>query len=106
MGSSISGRVAEIFLQNLEIQTLKHTMEQIIIIYYTEYVDDILVIQNTNKCTPENTLETVNIQHRSLTYTATEDTSSQITRLDLNISDTKKTTSKLIFIGNPQQQTL
>jgi hypothetical protein len=38
MGSLILRRVAEIFLQNLEIQRLKHTMEQIVILYYTPVV--------------------------------------------------------------------
>jgi hypothetical protein len=88
MDSQISGIVAEIFLQNLETQTLKHLMEQKVIIYYTQYVNDILVIHNRNKSIPITIFETFNRQHRSLTFTVTQDTNSQIVHLDLNISDT------------------
>jgi hypothetical protein len=38
MGSLILGIVAENFLQNLEIQSLKHTMEQMVILYYIQYI--------------------------------------------------------------------
>jgi hypothetical protein len=38
MGSRILGRVVEIFPQNLEMQTPKHTMEQIVILYYAQYI--------------------------------------------------------------------
>jgi len=46
MGSPISNTVAEIFLQYLENTHLKHVLESKHIVFYTRYVDDILMIFN------------------------------------------------------------
>jgi hypothetical protein len=47
MGSPISGMIAEIFLQNIENTHIKHLLDTKNIIYYTRYVEDILIIHDT-----------------------------------------------------------
>jgi hypothetical protein len=54
MGSPISNTVAEIFLQYLENTHVKHILESKQIVFYTRYVDDILMIYNTKYTTPRN----------------------------------------------------
>jgi retron-type reverse transcriptase len=44
MGSPISRLIAEIFLQHFENLTIKHHIENKSLIFYTRYVDDILII--------------------------------------------------------------
>jgi hypothetical protein len=56
MDSPLSGIIAEIFIQHLEQQILKHALENQAITYYTRYVDDIFIIYNRNKTTPEQIL--------------------------------------------------
>jgi len=47
MGSSISNTIAEIFLQHIENTHLKQLLDTKNIIFYTRYVDDILLIYDT-----------------------------------------------------------
>ena len=47
MGSPISGTMAEIFLQHIENTHIKHLLDTKNILYYTRYVDDILIIYDT-----------------------------------------------------------
>jgi len=47
MGSPISGTIAEIFLQHLEHNHIKPFIESKQILYYTRYIDDILMIYDT-----------------------------------------------------------
>jgi len=49
MGSPISSMIAEIFLQNIENTHIKQIMDAKNIIYYTKYVDDILLIYDTKR---------------------------------------------------------
>jgi hypothetical protein len=63
---TLSGMIAEIFIQHLEHQILKHTLEDQAITYYTRYVDDIFVIHNQDKITPAQILEHFNKQHGAL----------------------------------------
>jgi hypothetical protein len=44
MGSPLSGLVAELFLQYFELHTVKHSLETKSVIFYTRYVDDILIV--------------------------------------------------------------
>jgi hypothetical protein len=46
MGSPISRTMAEIFLQDLEQNRLKHLLEDRKITHYNRYVDDIFIIYN------------------------------------------------------------
>ena len=54
MGSPLSNSIAEIFLQHLEHTHLKHLLDTKAINYYIRYVDDILIIHNTDHNSPEN----------------------------------------------------
>ena len=47
MGSPISGTIAEVFLQQLENIHIRPLLEDKRILLYTRYVDDILVIYDT-----------------------------------------------------------
>jgi hypothetical protein len=51
MGSPISGLVTEIFLQHLEQNHLRHLLDTQHILYYTRYVDDILLVYDTRHIT-------------------------------------------------------
>jgi len=53
MGSPISNTVTEIFLQDLENTHLKQILGAQNINFYTRYIDDILLIYNTKRTTPE-----------------------------------------------------
>jgi hypothetical protein len=54
MGSPFSGIMAEIFLQHLENTQLKQIIDTNNTIFYTGYVDDILIIYDTKKKIPRN----------------------------------------------------
>ena len=49
MGSPISNTIAEIFIQHFENTHIKHILDYKNIIFYTRYVDDILIIYDTDK---------------------------------------------------------
>jgi hypothetical protein len=53
MGSPISGIIAEIFLQFHENRHLNHILDEKSITFYARYVDDIFIIYNADKTTPE-----------------------------------------------------
>jgi len=69
MGSPISNTVAEIFLQYLENTHLKHILESKQIIFYTRYVDDILMIYNTKHSSSETIHQYINKIHSNLQFT-------------------------------------
>jgi hypothetical protein len=60
MASTLSSITAEIFLQDLEQNRLKHLLEGQQIEYYDRHVDDIFII------TLQTILEQFNAQHRDL----------------------------------------
>jgi hypothetical protein len=68
MGSPISNSTAEIFLQYLETH-LKHILELKQIVFYTRYVDDILMIYNTKYTTPETIHQHIDKTHPNLQFT-------------------------------------
>jgi hypothetical protein len=76
---------------------LKHILESKPIIYYTRYVDDIFLIYNPDKITPELILELFNKQHKAIQFTITEENNNKISYLDLNISNTEGTTETDIY---------
>ena len=82
MASPISNTVAEIFL-HLENTHLKHILESKHIIFYTRYVDDILMIYNTKYTTPETIHQHINKRHPNLQFTPSHEHKSSISFLDL-----------------------
>jgi hypothetical protein len=87
MGSPLSSVIAEIFLQDLEQNRLKHLLEDKRIVYYNKYVDDIFLLYDQTKITPQTILEQFNIQHKDLKFTINEEMDNQITCLDLNLTN-------------------
>jgi hypothetical protein len=85
MGSPLCGNAAEIFLQDLEQNRLKHLVEGKRIVYYSKYVDDIFIIYNQTKISPKTIPEQINAQHRDLQFTINKETDNQIHYLDLNL---------------------
>jgi len=82
MASPISNTVAEIFL-HLENTHLKHILESKHIIFYTRYVDDILMIYNTKYTTPETIHQHINKTHPNLQFTPSHEHKNNISFLDL-----------------------
>jgi hypothetical protein len=87
MGSPISSIIAEIFLQSFEEKHLNHLLEEGNIIFYTRYVDDILIIYNTDKTHPDHILRYMNNLPPDLAFTPTLETEdNSINYLDLHIT--------------------
>jgi len=78
MGSPISNTIAEIFLQNVEQLYLKQLLDANTIIFYTRYVDDILIIHNTTHVTPEIINDQINKIHPNLHFTPTHEQNNTI----------------------------
>jgi hypothetical protein len=86
MGSPISGIIAEIFLQFFENRHLNQLLDEKSIIFYTRYVDDIFVIYNAHRTTPEKIHDYLNNLHPNLEFTHTIEENSRISFLDLLIT--------------------
>jgi hypothetical protein len=85
MGSPISGTIVEIFLQHLENTHLKQILETKTIVFYTRYVDDILIIYNTKQPTPQTLQNHINNTHPNLQFIPTHENNNSISFLDLLI---------------------
>jgi hypothetical protein len=66
MGSPISGLVAEIYLQSLEHTHIKPLLDTKHIIFYTRYIDDILIIYNTTQISLDTITLHANNIHNNL----------------------------------------
>jgi hypothetical protein len=97
MGSPISGLIAEIFLQYYEQHIVKNNLDSNIITYYNRYVDDILVIYDSQKTNINNILNFMNSLHKGLEFKATEETNGNISFLDLMITRAHNTLSINIY---------
>jgi len=85
MGSPLSGTLAELYLQFLEKQYIKHWISSREVSYYKRYVDDILLIYNENRITKENILQEFNKVDSNLEFKMTTEDNKCISFLDLNI---------------------
>jgi hypothetical protein len=83
MGSSISGIVAEIFLQQLENSQFNQILEIKNTVFYTRYVDDMLIIYNTERISFETIHNYMNKIHHNLEFTPTHEHNNSISFLDL-----------------------
>jgi hypothetical protein len=86
MGSPISGIIAEIFLQLYEEKHLNQLLDGRGITFYTRYVDDIFIIYDTNKTTPDQILTYMNNLYPILAFTPTHEENNTINFLDLLIT--------------------
>jgi hypothetical protein len=77
MGSPISSTIAEIFFQPYEIAFIKHIVESKIIMYYTKYVDDILIICDHTVTNPDSLTNSLNRIPKDITFKLTLEESKQ-----------------------------
>ena len=82
----VSNDITEIFLQYQEQTLLKHLMENKTIEYYTRYVDDILIIYNTDHTNMETIFHYINSIHPNITFTPTQEHNKTISFLELHIT--------------------
>jgi hypothetical protein len=85
MGSLISSLIAEIFLQNYEDKNIKQFLEAKSIIFYVQYVDDILITFDKTKISPPNINMHINKVHSNIKLNSTYEEHSSINFLDLII---------------------
>jgi hypothetical protein len=66
MGSPISGTIAEIFLQYLEHIHIRPLIDSKEILLYVRYIDDILIIYDTESIDQDTLVQYTNSMHDSL----------------------------------------
>jgi hypothetical protein len=71
MGSPISSTLAEIYLQFFEELIIRHWRESGKTLYYTRYVDDILIIFEQNKTNEDSITNYMNNIHKYLEFILT-----------------------------------
>jgi hypothetical protein len=85
MGSPISGTLTEIYLQLVEERYIKHWIENLNIVYYKRYVDEIFIIFDTsriNEITINDSMKSID-EHLELKIT---ETNNSINYLDMTIN--------------------
>jgi hypothetical protein len=105
MGAPTSGLLAEFFLQHLEHVHIPYLSDKHKIVRYSRYVDDILIIYDTNHTDVHNNLEDFSTIHPKLKFTAEQETNSQINFLALP-SIEHPLIGNLPYTGNPHSQIL
>ena len=100
MGSSISSTIAEIFLQHLEYAHVKQLLDNQNIIFYTRYVDHILIVYDTTKRTPDLVTSYINQIHKDIQLNSTLETTNSISFLDLLLI-TKTTSFEIDIYRKP-----
>jgi len=86
MGSRISGTIAETFLQQLEKAHIKHLIDTKNLIFYTRYVDYILIVYDSTHITPERILQYTNTIHSNIQLNPAQETNGNICFMDLSIT--------------------
>ena len=104
MGLPISSTTAEIFLQHMENTLIKQLFDTQNIVFYTRYVDDILLIYNSQHTTPETIHNYINRIHPNLHFNPTYENNNSINFLDLLIIR-NQFYLEIDIIGNLQHQT-
>jgi hypothetical protein len=82
----MSSIIAEIFLQHLEEQYIKQLLDSGNIIFYTRYVDDILIIYDSSKIQRKLNETHINKIHNSIRLNPTQEQNGNINFLDLNMN--------------------
>jgi hypothetical protein len=85
MGSPISGTIAEIFLQHLEHIYIRPLIETKRILFYIWYMDDILIIYDTETTNHNYLTQYTNTMHTNLQFNPTLKSNGYINFLDLTI---------------------
>jgi len=97
MGSPISNIIAEIFLQNLEQLHMTQILDTNNIVYYTRYVNDILIIYDNTLISLETISEQINKLHPDLQFTHTQEQDNTVNFLDLHLIRHPNTTEIDIY---------
>jgi len=85
MGTHISSKIGEIFLQNLEHIHIRPLIDSKQILFYTRYMDNILIIYDTENINQDNLTQYTNSIHTDLQFNVTRDSNGYIKFLDLTI---------------------
>jgi hypothetical protein len=85
-GLPISRTIAEVFLQKLVHTHVKHLLDTYDIIFYTRYVDDILIIYDATRTNPNNVIQYTGTIHSNIRLEPTSKTTSCISFLYLMIT--------------------
>jgi len=85
MGSPISGTIAEIVLQHIEHFHIRPPIDSKQILFYARYVDDILIIYDTESSNQDNLTQYTNSMHADLQFNPTQESNGCINFLDLTI---------------------
>ena len=86
MGSPISGTMAEIFLQQLENNIVKHLIDTKILSFYTRYVDDIFLIYDSTRTNPDHILQYIDTIHSCIQLSPTTESNNNVNFLDISIT--------------------
>ena len=90
MGSPISGTLAEIFLQLIEKQNVKHWIENGDLFYYRRYVDDIFIIIDTRNIDDNIIRNRMNNINSKLKFKIIAEANRSIDYLDMTITRSLK----------------
>ena len=97
MGAPSSGLIAEIFLQYIEHSHLPHLTKKHKIIDYCRYVDDILIIFDTNHSNIRDITYDFNFLHPKLRFTSKTEIDRNLNYLDISIYRTRTHVTTTIF---------
>jgi len=97
MGAPTSGILAEFFLQHLEHIHITLLSDKHKIVGYFRYVDDILILYDTDHSDVHNILDDFSTIHQKLKFTAEQETNSQINFLDITIHRTPTNWKSAIY---------
>jgi hypothetical protein len=86
MGSPISSTLAEIYLQYLEENYIKHCLEHKDILYYRRYVDDLILIYDQSRISADKIHNFINHIDVHLDFKISEEINNTLPYLDLSIS--------------------
>jgi len=85
MDSPISGKIAEVFLQLLEHIYIRPLIETKRILFYTRYINDILIIYDTESTNHDYLTQYTNTMHTNLQFNPTLESNGYINFLNLTI---------------------
>jgi hypothetical protein len=97
MGDASSGLIAEIFLQHIEHSHLTHPTHKHKIINYCRYVDDMLLVFDSNHTCIQKILDDFNSLHPKLQFTAKTEKDHTLNYLDLSIHRTPTNIKTAIY---------
>ena len=100
MGIPTSGIIAEFFLQNLEHAQLTHLSNKHKIVRYFRYIDNILIICDSNHTDIDNKQNDFNTLNSNMKSTAETETNNKLNFLDVTIHRTPPPTGKFPYIEN------